>query len=655
MIRPELGLLTGIGTAHLGAFGHPDAIGREKLRLFHDLPADRGWLLVPDDPRCLRLAEQQGVRCPLHVFGPGAPNAGPVQVSRRSTTRRLGQVVRLRFADRSRFDIEIHDTSPAQVQNVAAAATAGALLGVPPAEIADALDGFRPPSQRLETWRTPDGVTVINDCYSSDPNSTDAALRALGLYPAGRRKVFVFGGMAGLGAASDEEHRHAGRLASSVGVSQLVAVGALAAPAAEAFEGPTSRVDHPTTALTEIRRTLRHGDVVLVKGPTEQRLDHLAQALVDSSAPTRLVVNLTAVEANLRQIGRHVGPDVGLCAIVKAEAYGGDPVRLSRHLERVGVSALGVAFAEEGVALRQASIALPLLVLSPGRGDAERLVRHRLTPVVHAHYAITELEEAAARLRRPVDLHLKVDTGMGRFGFFPDEVVPVARRIQRSAHLRLQGLMTHFAAAEDPAEDEFTRQQIAAFEEVIAELREAGIEVPVRHAANTAAALRFPEARYDQVRVGLGLYGVAPSPACREVLPLEYAVAAVSRITSIKSFPPGHSIGYGRRYRVGPRPERIAFIPCGYHDAVWRDLYRGGGEVLVRGVRCPIVGTVSMDSAPVNVTGVPEADVGDDVLLFGAWQDQVLPPEEIARRAGTVTHELLSGVGPRVQRIYQEG
>jgi alanine racemase len=157
------------------------------------------------------------------------------------------------------------------------------------------------------------------------------------------------------------------------------------------------------------------------------------------------------------------------------------------------------------------------------------------------------------------------------------------------------------------------------------------------------------------VRLGLGLYGVSPSPACRALLRLEYAVAAVSRITSIKHFPAGHTIGYGRRYTVRPPGERIAFIPCGYHDAVWRDLHRGGGEVIVRGVRCPIVGTVSMDSAPIDVTAVPGAEVGDDVLLFGEWQGQVLPPEEIAERAGTVAHELLSGIGPRVQRIYLEG
>ncbi|MDY0004042.1 MAG: alanine racemase, partial [Polyangia bacterium] len=307
------------------------------------------------------------------------------------------------------------------------------------------------------------------------------------------------------------------------------------------------------------------------------------------------------------------------------------------------------------VALRKAGIGLPLLVLSPGRGDAERLVRHRLTPVIHSAYGLGELEEAAARVGRPVAVHLKVDTGMGRYGFFPEEVLPVARRVARSAHLGLEGLMTHFAAAEDPAEDDFTRGQLTAFQGVVDGLREAGIQVPTRHAAATAAALRFPEARFEMVRVGLGLYGISPSSACAEVLALDCAVAAVSRISSIKTFPPGHSIGYGRRYQVGARPERVAFIPCGYHDAMWRDLYQGGGEVMVRGVRCPILGTVSMDSAPINVTAVPEADVGDDVLLFGAWQGQFLPPEEVAAKAGTVAHELLSGVGPRVPRIYQEG
>ncbi|MDY0003312.1 MAG: alanine racemase, partial [Polyangia bacterium] len=420
MIRPDLGLLTVIGTAHIGAFGDQDSIGREKLGLFRELGPE-GWLLLPEDPRCERLGDELGLACPRVLFGPGAPDSAPVAVRRRSTTRALGQILRLRFPSREQYDLEVQDSSPAAVQNVAAAACAGVLLGVEPVEIADALGGFRPPPQRMETWQTPDGVTVINDCYSADPESTDAALRALGQYPAGRRRIFVFGGMAGLGSRSDEEHEHVGRLASRVGVSVLVAVGERvgSGPASSVFEGAVHRVASPQEATRVLAKILRHEDVVLLKGPTDQRLDGLARALLESTAPTRLMVSLSAVEANLRQLRRAMGQGVKLCPIVKAEAYGGDPVRLSRFLERAGVDALGVAFAEEGVALRKAGIGLPLLVLSPGRGDAERLVRHRLTPVIHSAYGLGELEEAAARVGRPVAVHLKVDTGMGRYGFFP--------------------------------------------------------------------------------------------------------------------------------------------------------------------------------------------------------------------------------------------
>ncbi|MFH2006792.1 MAG: alanine racemase [bacterium] len=657
MIRPDLGLLTGIGTAHLGSFGRQARIGAEKIKLFADLPGD-GWLLIPDDPLCRALAEPLGRT--VHVFGDAPPGAQVVGVSRISTTRRLGQLVRLCFPDGRRDDIEIRDTSPAQVRNVAAAASAALLLGASPADIVDALDGFRPPPQRMETWQTPDGVTVVNDCYSADPTSTDAALRALSEYPAEQRKVFVFGGMAGLGERGDQEHRHAGQLAADAGVGLFAAVGELSEPAAQAFARATSedrvlRYADPHTAAESLPGLLRHGDVVLVKGPTQHRLDSLARSLVESSAPTRLIIDLTTVESNLRQLRAHVGADVRLCPIVKAEAYGGDPVRLCRFLARIGVDSLGVAFADEGVALRKAGITVPILVLSPGRGDAPRLVRYRLTPVIHASYALQELEDSAATAERRVAVHLKVDTGMGRYGFFPAEATAVARRIHQSRHLDLEGIMTHFAAAEDPEQDDFTRGQLAAFGEVLSALEAESIPVPIRHAAATAAAIRFPEARFDMIRIGLGLYGVPPSPACSEALPLECAVAAVTRISSIKTFPAGHTVGYGRRYQVTAPQERIAFIPCGYHDAAWRDLHRGHGEVLVRGVRCPILGTVSMDSAPIDISGVPDADIGDDVLLFGEWQGQVLPPDEVARRAGTVTHELLSSIGPRVQRIYQEG
>lgn len=654
MIRPDLGLLTGLGTAHIGWFGKRSHIAAEKLGLFENI--DR-WVLIPDDPICRRLAH--ALSCNVHVFGQDASSDNTVGVKRLSTTWRLGQAVRLYFPGGEHFDIEVRDPSGAQVQNVAATASAAHLLGLTPADIADALDGFRPPPQRLETWQTPEGVTVINDCYSADPTSTDAALRALGEYPAHARKVFVFGGMAGLGDLAEQEHRHAGGLAAEMGVDVLAAVGERTEATARAFDesdaGQVLRFSDPDEAAGHLSKSLRHGDVVLVKGPTQLHMDGLARALVESSAPTRLIIDLTTVEANLRQLRRHVGTGVLLCPIVKAAAYGGDPVRLCRFLERIGVDYLGVAFTDEGVALRKAGISLPVLVLSPGRGEERLLVTHRLTPVLHSTDGLDALEEAASGAETPQRVHLEVDTGMGRYGFFPAEVLEVAQRIHSSSALHLEGVMTHFAAAEDPAEDDFTRAQIASFDEVGRSLEAASIPVAIRHAAATAAALRFSEARFDMVRVGLGLYGVPPSEACREVLPLEYAVAAVSRISSIKTFPRGHTLGYGRRYRVTADSERIAFIPCGYHDAVWRDLYSGGGEVLVRGVRCPIVGTVSMDSAPINISAVPDADVGDDVLLFGQWQGQILPPEEVARRGSTVTHQLLSGVGPRVQRIYQEG
>lgn len=660
MIRPDLGLLTGLGTAHIGRFATPERIGVEKIQLFGniaDRPGDKpGWVLIPDDPVCRKAARD--LRCDVHVFGQSTSTEGSVGAQRLSTTVRLGQAVRLHFPDGERFDIEVPDTSGAQVQNVAATASAALLLGLEPADIADALNGFRPPPQRLETCQTPDGVTIINDCYSADPTSTDAALRALGEYPTDARKVFVFGGMAGLGDLAEQEHRHAGGVAADVGVDLLAAVGHRAEATAQAFAetgaGQVLRFADPAQAAGHLAKVLQHGDVVLVKGPTGLRMDGLARALVESSAPTRLIIDLTTVEANLRQLRLHVSTGVKLCPIVKAAAYGGDPVRLCRFLERIGVDYLGVAFTDEGVALRKAGITLPVLVLSPGRGEERLLVAHRLTPVLHASDGLDALEEAAARADTPQRVHLEVDTGMGRYGFFPDEVLEVARRIHGSPRLHLEGVMTHFAAAEDPAEDDFTRSQIARFAEVLQSLEDEAIPVAIRHAAATAAALRFPEARFDMVRVGLGLYGVLPSEPCRQLLPLEYAVAAVSRISSIKTFPQGHTLGYGRRYRVTAPTERIAFIPCGYHDAVWRDLHRSGGEVLVRGVRCPIVGTVSMDSASINISAVPDADIGDDVLLFGQWQGHILPPEEVARRASTVTHQLLSGVGPRVQRIYLE-
>jgi alanine racemase len=321
----------------------------------------------------------------------------------------------------------------------------------------------------------------------------------------------------------------------------------------------------------------------------------------------------------------------------------------------VGVDQLGVATVDEGVILRRADISLPILVTLATSAEMDKAIRNDLTPQVYSP-GMLDAAISHARLnprRQPVNIHLEVDTGMHRTGFTPGDAVAALRRLRGEPSVRLAGLMTHFACADMPAEDDFTREQLARFQKVTSAAEELGFTNFIRHAANTAGAIRFPEARMDMVRVGIGLYGIDPSPATVRNVDLTPVVALVSQIVEVQDLPGGDRVGYGGTYRVPAGGRRVAVVAAGYHDCIPR-AFSNFGHVAIDGRKCHILGSVSMDSMVVDVTGCPGAEVGSDVLIYGRYGGSHVSIEEVATAVGTIPYELLARVGPRVQRVLTD-
>ncbi len=315
---------------------------------------------------------------------------------------------------------------------------------------------------------------------------------------------------------------------------------------------------------------------------------------MDAMAPNRLIVDLGAVAGNIasyqratdpqgvpRQAtgGAAAGPRTRILAMVKALAYGSELVRLSSWLSEAGIDHLGVSTADEGVELRRAGIQLPILVTLPTPEEAAKLARFELLPAVYS-FALVEPLAAAARAALPpgrrLAVHLKVDTGMHRVGVAPGEALPLARAVSATGALRVTGLMTHLASAEDPAADGDTRRQLALFDQARGELAAAGFGDLLCHAAATAAAARFPEARYDMVRLGLGLFGLYPSAAVESAISLQLAVTLLSRIAEVRTLARGDRVGYGGTYTVAAERLRVGVLPLGYHDGIpWSLSNRG--------------------------------------------------------------------------------
>jgi alanine racemase/UDP-N-acetylmuramoyl-tripeptide--D-alanyl-D-alanine ligase len=338
--------------------------------------------------------------------------------------------------------------------------------------------------------------------------------------------------------------------------------------------------------------------------------------------------------------------------MLKAMAYGTQLAQLGSWMSQLGIHHVGVSSANEGVAVRKTGADQDILVFLSEREDVDNLLSYRLTPVIYSAELVDSFIAALQGSGRTLDVHLKVDTGMHRLGVPPAAAVKLAQRIRSSGVMRLTGVCTHFASAEDPASDDFTRQQIAAFNQVVAGLEASGFHDLQIHAANTAGAIRFPEAHYNMVRIGLGLYGIYPSEAARSLIDLELAVGVTSRITSIQEFAAGDTLGYNRTF-AAQRRTKVGIVPFGYDDGLpWQ--LSGAGQVLVEGRIAPIVGRISMDQMQIDLTDIPDASIGAEVLLYGTHNGHTLRPEQVSQMAGTIPYDLLTRLGERVHRIYIE-
>jgi len=581
IVRPDFGIFTNVGDAHLEGLGNRRVTASEKAGLFRRLPV-QGWVLTPSD---------QG----LAREGLAAVGATTVAVGDVDAEFRLLEAPDppgLLWQDQE-IPLHLSIPSPFLIRDAALAAAAALLLGGDAKAIASGLNRWSPAPMRLEMSTTPRGVLLINDAYTADPTSVEAALQVLRNEGSDGATIAVLAGMAQLGEARRAAHRRVGQRVVDLGIDQLVGVGEggqeIAVAALEAGLPPTRvhRVPNTEEAAAKLEELCRPGDRVLLKGSRPEGLERVAAALFDALAPARLYVDLDAVVENYRGIRRAVGPATGVMAVVKSFGYGLDAVRIARALERAGIDYLAVAYPDEGVELRHHGITSPILVQNVLASEAEKIVRHGLTAQVSCRAQLENLESEASAQRRVVRLHLKVDTGMARAGAAVDEVEGLARHIKASSWLSLEGLMTHFAAAEDPAQDEFTHRQIQRFENARRGLARAGARVRWEHAANSAAIVRFPEAHYSLVRTGMALfgYGSASGPAA---FPQRPVLRLVTQVISVKNVGADKSIGYGRTFNTGNRSRRVALVALGYNDGYpWA--LSNKGWMRLHGERCPVV------------------------------------------------------------------
>ena len=361
-------------------------------------------------------------------------------------------------------------------------------------------------------------------------------------------------------------------------------------------------------------------------------------------------VSLDAIAANVETLRAVCAPSE-VCAVVKADGDGHGAVPVARAALDGGAAWLAVAQVAEAAELRAAGVGAPILLLSePPLADVDDAVAAGVVMTAYTEPLIQRLATAARAGDVMVPVHLKVDTGMHRVGAAPEAIVRLAELVQAQPRLSLDAMWTHCAVADEP-DDPFTNLQLERFDDAVASVEAAGIPVPMRHAANSAAAIAHPASRYDLVRCGIAVYGIPPAPAMVDCLALEPALRLTTEVAFVKPLAAGERVSYGLRHAV-ERDTKVVTLPIGYADGVPRRLGLEGQPVLIRGDRHPMIGVVTMDQVLVDVGPGSEVQVGDEVVLLGAQGEHRITPDEWAARLGTIAYEVVCGLGGRVERRY---
>jgi alanine racemase len=369
-----------------------------------------------------------------------------------------------------------------------------------------------------------------------------------------------------------------------------------------------------------------------------------------TNRPTFAWIDLDALEFNFRALRKRVGADTSILAVVKADAYGHGAVPVAGTLERLGADGFGVAFAEEGMELRHGGISKPILVLGGiYHGEARKAAIHGLTPVVPSLQRGLDLAREARELGLSFPVHIKIDTGMTRLGIPVGEAVESVKKLAGEPELRIEGLISHFATVSPDLGPDYW-DQVAKFRQVVDALKGEGIDPPYKHIANSAAILSVPKPPFNMVRPGIMTLGAAKMPGFERIMKLKPVFRFTTEIIHLSRVPAGTAVSYGGTF-VTQRESVIATLPVGYADGLNRRL-SNQGEALVCGKRAPLVGAVCMDMCMIDVTDIPDAAIGNEVVFIGRQGDQAITAEQVAEICGTIPYEIFCNINHRVGRIY---
>ena len=641
VIRPTIGILTNIGSAHDQFFANRQEKLTEKLKLFR-----RCDILIynADTPSLVSLLGNPEYRH-LKKISWGLSDKSFYKIGKKQQGDGFTRI------EIEGNNIEIPFTDAASIENAMHCITLMLYLGYSYSLINNKLSHLSAIDRRMEIKEAEHQSIIINDTYSLDFNSLKIAIDFLNLQKQYPHKTLILSDFEQAGTFSETQYKEIVSLLKNNHISKFIAVGEDFYANRHYFETEKESFSafffkKTTDLLQNLSKIEFSQEAILIKGARVYRFERVAEQLQLKTHQTVMNVSLPAIVHNLNYYRSLLPAGCKMVAMVKALSYGLGDAELINELQYHNIDYLAVAYGDEGVNLRKRNIKTPIIVLGAEAHSFDLMIQHNLEPEIFNFHYLRKLEETLTHYPEVDEfkIHIKLDTGMHRLGFDIEDLPELLKELWKNPKLRVASVFSHLAAAEDPAEDAFTRQQIALFDKMSQRLA-AALPYPVlRHILNSAGISRFPEASFDMVRLGIGLYGFSGVPADQRHLQNTATLKTI--LTQIKNIPKGESIGYNRS-AILERDSKIGIIPIGYADGFFREFANGRGHVFLNGRRVPIIGKVCMDMCMVDLTDVP-AQIGDTVIVYGEEN----PIDEMAARIGKIPYELLTSVSRRVPRIY---
>lgn len=635
VIQPTIGILTNIGEAHNEGFSNKEEKLKEKLKLFADVE------LFVYSPKYT-----QAIKCPgKRQFSWAFHQPADLSIIRQTDGPDNGTTLTAIFKEQE-LTCSLPFRDAASLENAVCCWAVLLAMNYDPNTIIHSLERLHAVNMRMEMKKGINNCSVIDDSYSLDLSSLSIALDFLNQQKQHPKKTLILSDIPEAGITPDVLYKEVAELLRSKQVDRLIGVGSDISSFSAFFLLEKEFYKDTKAFLSAISDIRLDNEAILLKGARIFEFEHISKALTQKVHETILEINLSALEANLNYYKAKLKPGVKLMAMVKAFSYGSGSYEIANILQFNRVDYLAVAYADEGVSLRQAGITLPIMVMNPDVDGFETMIENTLEPEIYSVRVMSSFLKAlssAGRTGYPV--HIKLDTGMHRLGFSPEEIEPLLSLIAGDNRIIVKSSFSHLTSSEDETSDILTRQQISLFSKTTERLEAVlGYRI-IKHIANTSAISRLPEAQFDMVRLGIGLYGI-DSSLTSEKSPLNTVARLVTCVSQIKELKKGDTVGYNRR-GVMPRDGKVATVKIGYADGYDRKLGNGMGKMMINGQLVPTIGNICMDMCMLDITGV-SVEEGDEVIVFDGHHTV----EAIARQLETIPYEVLTGISQRVKRVY---